>query len=475
MFKNLKEAQKFIKDYEIEFIDFKMIDLKGRFRHLSIPSENLDEEVMKYGIGFDGSNYGYAAVEKSDMVFIPDLTSACVDPFIEAPTLSMMGDVMVIGEKENTPFNQYPRNITKAALSYMKKEKVADEMIIGPEYEFHLFTGIERKVAPNNVSYNLSCEESYWESDEPISFGYHNQKGSGYHIDNPIDMAMDARNEICNNLKEFGVDVKYHHHEVGGSGQQEVEVSLGEMSKLADDTLWAKYVIRNTAKEYGFSATFMPKPIYGEAGNGMHVHMLLKKNNKPIFYADNTYGNLSKTAMYFMGGILKHVKALCAFTNPSTNSYKRLVPGFEAPVTIGYAMANRSSVIRIPSYAKSKDAKRYELRSPDATCNPHFAYSAILMAGIDGVKNKIDPNDYNWGPFDKDLFSLSDKEKAKLDHLPTSLEEAIKELEKDHDFLMAGGVFPKELIETWIKSLKKDLEYVNKVPHPCEIDLYYDL
>ena len=357
----------------------------------------------------------------------------------------------------------------------MKKSKVADEMIIGPEYEFHVFDGISRKISPNECFYRLESEESYWSSGNEYSHGYHNQFNTGYHADIPNDDTFDLRNEICKHLDEFGVKVKYHHHEVGGSGQLEIEVALGEMLKLADDTMAAKYIIKNTAKLNGYTATLMPKPIYGEAGNGMHVHMLLKKNGKPIFYDEKGYGGLSKTAMYFIGGLLKHVKALCAFTNPSTNSYKRLLPGFEAPVTIGYALANRSSVIRIPSYAKSPEAKRFELRSPDATCNPYFAYAAILMAGLDGIKNKIDPKEYNWGPFDFNLFELSDEEKAQLEHLPRSLEEAIVALEEDHAFLMEGNVFPKELIHTWIQALKKDAAYVKNIPHPAEFDLYYDL
>lgn len=472
--KTLTEVKKFIKENDVEYIDFKMIDLKGKWKHVTIPAENLNADVMKYGIGFDGSNYGYAEVKKSDMVFIPDLTTAVLDPFTEAKTLSMIGDVMCIEEKENIPFNQYPRNIVKAALQYMKDKKVADEMIIGPEYEFHVFDGISRKVSGQESYYRLESEESPWSAGEEYSHGYHNRFNTGYHSDLPTDSTFDLRNEICTHLKEFGLDVKYHHHEVGGSGQLEIEVNLGEMSKLADDTMVAKYVIKNTAYQNGLTATLMPKPIYGEAGNGMHVHMLLKKNGKPIFYDKNGYTGLSKTAMYFIGGLLKHVRALCAFTNPSTNSYKRLLPGFEAPVTVGYAAANRSSVVRIPMYAKSPETKRFELRSPDATCNPYFAYSAILMAGLDGVLNKIDPKDYNWGPFDFNLFELSEEEKSKLEHLPTSLTEAIQALEDDHAFLLEGDVFPKELIHTYIEALKKDAAYVNNMPHPAEFELYYD-
>ena len=474
MINNIKEAKKFIQDNYIHFIDFKMIDLKGRWKHLSIPASRFNEATMRDGIGFDGSNYGYADVKKSDMVFIPDLSTAVIDPFVEEKTLTMLGDVYVIREPENTPFTQYPRNIAKAALNYLKETEIGDEMIIGPEYEFHVFDSVSHRTTPSEVSYRLESTESYWSSGNPDSLGFHNRYNDGYHAVMPNDITHNLRNEICRNLELFGVQVKYHHHEVGGSGQLEIEVELGDMLKLADDTIATKYIIRNTAVLNGVTATLMPKPIYGEAGNGMHVHMLIKKNGKNVFYG-NEYGGLSQTALYFIGGLLKHVKALCAFTNPSTNSYKRLLPGFEAPVTIGYALANRSSVIRIPSYAKNPENKRFELRSPDATCNPYLAYSAILMAGLDGVINKIDPKDYNWGPFDFNLFELSDEEKARLDHLPKTLDEALDELEKDHEFLTAGNVFPEELISTWIKTLRKDAASVNNIPHPAEFDLYYDL
>lgn len=475
MFRNIKEAKDYIKKNDIQFVDFKLIDLKGKFRHITIPAERLTEKTMSAGIGFDASNYGYASVEKSDMVFYPDLSSAILDPFTEEKTLTMFGDVYVIDQNENYPFGQYPRNIVKAAIEYMKDNKIADEMIIGPEFEFTIFDSMSYRIASNEVSHYLYSSESEWSSNDDYSNGYHTVKKGGYHIDAPNDLHFDFRNEVCHVLKDYGIKVKYHHHEVGGTGQQEIEVELEDMVRLADDTMIIKYLVKNIAANNGISATFMPKPIYDEAGNGMHVHMLLRKNGKNIFYKKGEYGNLSKNAMYFIGGLLKHINALCAITNPSTNSYKRLVPGFEAPVTIGYAGANRSAIVRIPSYAKSEDSVRFELRNPDATCNPYLAYAAILMAGLDGIKNKIDPADHNWGPFDFNLYNLSDKEKAKLEHLPTSLEDAIKALEKDHKFLLEGGVFPEELIKNWINTLKKDLQEINKIPHPVEFKMYYDL
>lgn len=280
---------------------------------------------------------------------------------------------------------------------------------------------------------------------------------------------------MCLLMEDWGVKVKYHHHEVGGPGQLEIEVELADVAQMADNTMVTKYIIRNAAVAEGCTATFMPKPIYGEAGNGMHVHMLLKKDGKPLFYDENGYAQLSKLAHNFMGGLLRHAKSLCAITNPSTNSFKRLVPGFEAPVTIGYATANRSAVIRIPAYAKSPMSKRFELRNPDGTCNPYYAYAAILMAGLDGVINEIDPSANGWGPYDFNLFDLPEEEKAKIDSLPKSLDEALDALEADHDYLTKGGVFPERLIKIWIDRKRKEAARINQIPHPAEFERYYDL
>ncbi len=475
MFKNIEEARQYITGNGIEFIDLKLIDLKGRFRHLSIPSERLNEKAMKDGIGFDASNYGYASVEKSDMVFYPDLSSAMMDPFALRPTLSMFGDVYVIKESENVPFEQYPRNVISCAVDYLKKLGIADQMTVAPEYEFSVFDEISCDIRPGFVAYRLGSDESELLSGNGGFDGYRNTSKGGYHIDRPRDRLADLRSEICALMKDAGVEVKYHHHEVGGSGQMEIEVELGDVRKLADDTMITKYLIRNAAVENGLTATLMPKPIHDEAGNGMHVHMMLKKNGKNVFYRSGSYASLSDTAMYFIGGLLKHIRSLCAFSNPSTNSYKRLVPGFEAPVTVGYASANRSAVIRIPSYAKREDSVRFELRNPDATCNPYLCFAAILMAGIDGIVNRIDPKDHNWGPFDFNLYHLSEEEKAKLEHLPATLDEAIDALKEDHEYLLAGNVFSKELLNNWIRSVKNDADEVNKIPHPAEFRLYYDL
>lgn len=280
---------------------------------------------------------------------------------------------------------------------------------------------------------------------------------------------------MCLELEKMGIPIKYHHPEVGASGQFEIEPMLGQMSKMADATMMIKYVIRNTAMKYGMTSTFMPKPVYGEAGNGMHVHMLLLKNGEPVFSDDNGYSHLSREAHYFMGGLLKHISSLCAITNPSTNSFKRLVPGFEAPVTVGYATSNRSAVIRIPAYAKTPKLRRFELRNPDATCNPYFCYAALLMAGLDGIKNQIDPHAMGWGPYDVNLFHLPEEEKAKLSALPTRLEDALDALEADHDYLTAGGVFPEHFIHNWVAMKRAECLEISKIPHPAEFDRYFNI
>ena len=474
--RTLEEVLAMCEEYGVEIVDFKMTDLDGRWRHLSIPLARLNEDTMKYGIGFDGSNYGYAPVENSDMVFVPDLDSAVIDGFNQIPTLSMIGDVMVIDRPENRPFDQYPRNVAKRAVEYMKETGIADEMIIGPEYEFYVFDGVQYSVDPENSGYKIDACQAEWNTNSPCNNnGYGLQHHAGYHASLPMDINNDLRSRMTLILEDWGVKVKYHHHEVGGCGQLEIEVELDEMTKMADNTMIAKYVIKNTAAEEGCTATLMPKPVAGEAGSGMHVHMLLKKDGKTVFYDENNYAQLSDTAMYFIGGLLTHAASLCAITNPSTNSYKRLIPGFEAPVTIGYAMANRSAVVRIPAYAKSSENKRFELRNPDATCNPYYAYAAILMAGLDGVKNKIDPHEKGWGPFDFNLFDLPEEEKAKLGGLPKTLDEALDALEKDHDYLLEGGVFPERLIKIWIEKHRKESSKISRLPHPAEFAMYYDL
>ena len=386
----------------------------------------------------------------------------------------MTGNAMIIDNPENRPLAQYPRNIVLAAEQYMKDSGIADTMLILPEFEFHLFDQVGWSVEPNSIGVSVDAEQAYWNSGcEGRGNIVAHQKG--YHVAKPFDVSYECRSEMCLLLEEMGIPVKYHHPEVGAAGQFEIEPQLGQMSVMADATMMIKYIIHNTARKYGKTATFMPKPVMGEAGNGMHVHMLLLKDGEPVFSDDNGYSNLSETAHYFMGGLLKHIASLCAITNPSTNSFKRLVPGFEAPVTVGYATSNRSAVIRIPAYAKSPKLRRFEIRNPDATCNPYFCYAALLMAGLDGIKNKIDPHANGWGPYDMNLYTLPEEEKAKLQGLPTTLEAALDALEADHDYLTAGGVFPEALIKNLIANKRKECSELSKIPHPAEFARYFNL
>lgn len=474
MARTTNEFMNMIKENGIQMIDFKIVDINGQYRHVTIPAGQFTEDTLKEGIGFDASNYGYAVVEKSDMVFIPDLDTAIVDPFCAIPTLSVTGNAMIIDYPENRPLDQYPRNIVLAAEQYMKDTGIADTMLILPEFEFHMFDNVGWSVQPNAIGMTVDATQAYWNSaSEGLGVVVPHQKN--YHIAKPYDVSYECRSEMCLEMEKAGIAVKYHHPEVGAAGQFEIEPMLGQMSKMADATMMIKYIIHNTALKYGKVATFMPKPVYKEAGNGMHVHMLLLKDGQPVFSDDEGYAHLSKTAHYFMGGLLKHISSLCAITNPSTNSFKRLVPGFEAPVTVGYATSNRSAVIRIPAYAKTPELRRFEIRNPDATCNPYFAYAAILMAGLDGVKNQIDPHENGWGPYDFNLYSLSDEEKAKLSALPTSLDGALDALEADHDYLTAGGVFPEHLIKNFIARKRQECREMAAIPHPAEFDKYFNL
>ncbi len=474
MAKSVQDIIQMIQENQIQMVDFKMVDINGQFRHVTIPANHFSESTLTEGIGFDASNYGYAVVEKSDMVFIPDPDTAVIDPFCAVPTLSMTGNAMIIDSPENRPLAQYPRNIVLAAEQYMKDTGIADTMLILPEFEFHLFDQVGWEVSSDYIGVNLDVNQSYWNS-ATEGHGVVVPKQKNYHIAKPFDTTYECRSEMCLLMEQAGISVKYHHPEVGASGQFEIEPQLVQMSKMADASMMIKYIIRNTALKHGKSATLMPKPVYGEAGNGMHVHMLLLKDGEPVFSDDNGYSHLSETAHYFMGGLLKHIHSLCAITNPSTNSFKRLVPGFEAPVTVGYATSNRSAVIRIPAYAKTPTLRRFELRNPDATCNPYFCYAALLMAGLDGVKNKIDPHANGWGPYDMNLYHLSEEEKAKLQQLPASLDQALDALEADHDYLTAGGVFPEELIRSFIAVKRQECRQMSQIPHPAEFERYYNL
>lgn len=476
MFENFTQLKEFVEKEGIKIIDFKIITLQGRWNHLAIPFERLNEKLFTDGIGFDGSSYGYSTVEDSDMCFIPDMAAAFIDPYCSIPTLSMIANIHNIG-KNGGRFAGDPRFIAEKAENFMTKLGIADEYVIGPEFEFYIFDNVSFEIKHQHQEVTINSKQAPWNTnDKDSNYGYKVPFQNGYHIGLPYDTNNDLRSEITLRLQEMGVQVKYHHHEVGAAGQLEIEVELETMKKMADKTMMAKYVIKNETIKHGKTATFMPKPLYGEAGSGMHVHMLLRKNGKNIFYDAKGYSSMSREALLFIGGVLKHSKALLAFTNPSTNSYKRLIPGFEAPVSICFATGNRSAVIRIPGYVKEPEKRRFEFRPSDGTSNPYLTYSALLMAGLDGIINKTEPGREGFGPYDVNVFDLPEEERNKIGALPKSLEEALEELKCDHDFLMRDGVFDEYFIENYINfKYENECRKIAPIPSPAEYELYYDI
>ena len=481
MYKTFNDIQNLIEKHEIKMIDFKEIDLNGRWHHLSIPVERFTPELLVKGIGFDGSSYGFLTVEKSDMVFIPDITSAFVDPVIKTPTVSMIGDIYKITGDGYVRFESDPRHVAEKAEKFMKDADISDRCLFGPEFEFYVLDSIEFRNEINHIEVHLDSAQAAWNTINSPYDDYANNKGykvmghKGYHADLPCDSSFELRNMMVRTLENTQIPVKYHHHENGGPGQVEIEVEFATLKEMGDRTQKLKYIVKNMAMQNGRTATFMPKPFFGECGSGMHVHLQMFNKGEPIFYAKGGYSDLSRTALHAISGILEHSAALTAFTCPSTNSYKRLVPGYEAPVTVCFGEANRSSVIRIPGYARNPEDKRFEFRPSDAMANPYLCFSAIVMAGIDGIQKKSDPAKHGFGPYDKNMYYLSEDEKKVVKSLPKSLEEAADALEKDHEFLLNGGVFSKDLIDSQLKKIRKDAEEVNIIPHPLEFQKYYDL
>lgn len=448
----------------------------GRWRHLTIPVSRLSENVFRNGFGFDASNYGYAKVENSDMVYVPDLDSAFPDPFFEEKTLSFMGRVFEIMPDGLKPFAHDPRFILRKALQLMKDSDLGDQFMIGPEFEFYVFDGVQYQNHPNASYHEIFGRQAGWFQGSDAGQGFTVQHKGGYHIDVPGDTYADLRNEMVIGLENNGVAVKYHHHEVGAIGQQEIEIEMGDAASLADQSMLIKYFVKNIAYKRGKTATFMPKPLHGEAGSGFHVHMQIFENGTSLFGGDEgNVAGLSDLAMHFMGGILKHSPSLMGLVAPSTNSYKRLVRGYEAPVLICFAESNRSAVVRIPRYAREAEERRFEFRPSDATANPYLTYAALLLAGIDGVVHKIDPVAEGYGPLSKNIYDLSAEERSNLKSLPTSLSESLQELEKDNEYLQRGDVFDRAFLENWITVKYNEMDKVDHYPHPREFEVYYDL
>ncbi len=467
-----KEVLQFIKENGVQMVDVKFCDLLGTWQHFTVPVSELDEGVFKEGFGFDGSSIrGWQSIESSDMLIIPDPKTAVIDNFIEAKTISLICNI-----KDPITGNFYdrdPRYIAHKAEKYLQSTGIADTAYFGPEAEFFIFDDIRYDQTSNTGYYYIDSEEGIWNSgrDEMPNLGHKPRYKEGYFPVSPVDTQTDIRNEMVAEMQAVGIRIEAAHHEVATGGQAEIDMRFNPLTQMGDNLMWYKYIIKNVARRYEKTATFMPKPLFGDNGSGMHVHQSLWKSGQPLF-AGKEYAGLSEIALYYIGGILKHAKALCAFTNSTTNSYKRLVPGFEAPVNFVYSSRNRSAAVRIPMYSNNPKAKRIEYRTPDPTSNGYIAFSAMLLAGLDGIINKINPGK----PTDKDLFTLTRKELKNIPVAPGSLEEALKELEKDHKFLLQGGVFTEEVIETWIdRKMENDVNPVRMRPVPYEFMLYYDI
>jgi len=471
-----------VKDEGIKFIDLKFNDLPGLWQHFSLPASELIEiddpdpakgGIWTEGIGFDGSSIrGFQAIQESDMILMLDPTTATVDPICEHPTLSIICDIYDPLTKK--PYTRDPRYITKKAVKYLKSTGLADISYWGPEMEFFIFDDIRFDQDQRCGYYFIDSVEADWNTgrDEKPNLGYKPRYKEGYFPVPPHDSLQDLRSEIVETMFAAGIEIEVHHHEVATAGQCEIDMKFKEMLKMADQMMWFKYIIKNVCRKHNRVATFMPKPIFQDNGSGMHVHQSLFKDGKNIFFDPKGYALISQTAKYYIGGLLKHAEALSALCSPTTNSYKRLVPGFEAPVNLVYSARNRSAAVRIPMYSENPKSKRIEYRPPDNTCNGYIALAALLMAGLDGVENKIDPGQ----PFDKDTYTLSAKEAKRLKTVPGSLEQAINALEKDHKFLLKGGVFTQDVIDVWIDYKRtREIDEIRLRPHPHEFYLYFDI
>ncbi len=465
------EALKLAEKSGALMVDFKFVDLLGIWQHTTMPIAKLGVEVFKDGYFFDGSSIrGWQPIHASDMIFIPDSDSAVMDPFFKLPTLSLTCDIVDAITKQ--PYSRDPRTIAAKAEAYLKTTGIGDTSYFGPEPEFFVFDEVRFSEGPNRSSYLVDSIEGRWNTDreEGPNLGYKPPHKGGYFPVPPTDTLHDLRADMAMTLEKVGIPVEVFHHEVATGGQCELSMKFNSLKKMADWTMWYKYVVKNVARANGRTATFMPKPIFGDNGSGMHCHQSIWKEDKNLFAGDK-YAGLSDLALHYIGGILKHAPALCAFTNPGTNSYKRLVPGYEAPVNLAYSSRNRSASVRIPIGGSSPKAKRLEFRCPDPTANPYIAFAAMMMAGLDGIQNKIDPGK----PLDKDIYALSPEESKDVPKAPGSLDAALNALEKDHAFLLKGDVFTPDVISTWLDYKREnEVDALRLRPHPYEFALYFD-
>jgi glutamine synthetase len=462
----------FAKNKGAKILDLRFMDFPGLWQHLSVPIGELSDELFTDGHGFDGSSIrGWQAINASDMLIIPDPDSARIDPFLKDPTLVMICDVVDPITREN--YSRDPRNIAKKAEAFLKATGIADVAYFGPEAEFFVFDDIRFDSTENSCYYFVDSTEGQWNTGrvEGPNLGYKPRYKEGYFPVPPMDSQQDIRSEMVLLMEEVGIQVETHHHEVATAGQAEIDMRFDSMVKMADKLQWYKYIIKQVARRHNQTATFMPKPLFNDNGSGMHTHQSLWKDGQPLFAGDG-YSGVSQTCLHYIGGILKHAPALCAFVAPTTNSYKRLVPGFEAPVNLAYSSRNRSAAVRIPMYSPSPKAKRIEVRFPDPACNAYLAFAAMLMAWLDGVENRLDPGE----PLDKDIYALSPAELSKVPSVPGSLEGALNALENDHEFLTKGDVFTQDVIETWLEYKRgKEIDPVRLRPHPYEFKLYFDI
>ena len=471
-----KQVRELAKKSGAKIVDLRFIDVPGLWQHFSIPVEDLSEDLFEEGLGFDGSSIrGFQTIDESDMVLVPDPDSAVMDPFTSVPTLCLICNVVDPVTREL--YSRDPRHIAQKAEAYLKKVGIGDTAYFGPELEFFILDSIRFDQSYNYGFYYVDSEEGFWNAGkegtpERPNLGYKPRYKQGYVPVPPMDSQQDIRSEMMLALQSVGVKMEVHHHEVGTAGQAEMAMQFTTLTKMADNVMWYKYCTKNTAKRHGKTVTFMPKPIFEDNGSGMHVHQSLWKDDKNIFFEKDGYGGISETCLHYIGGILAHAPALCALVAPTTSSYRRLVPGFEAPINLVYSQRNRSACIRIPMYSRSEKAKRIEFRTPDAACNPYLAFAACLMAGLDGIENKIDPGE----PLDKDIYELPPEEASKIEQLPGSLSEVMDALEGDHEFLLKGDVFTSDLIDTWIDYKRtNEIDAIRLRPHPWEFALYFDI
>jgi glutamine synthetase len=467
-----QDVLKLCKEKRVQFIDLRFMDFPGLWQHTTVPVTELRADSFEHGFGFDGSSIrGWQAINESDMLLVPVADTARLDPFMLHTTLSIICDVRdPITKKE---YSRDPRSIARKTMAYLKKSKIADTAMFGPELEFFIFDHAWYDQGINYAKYYVGSKEGIWGRGEESTdnLGHKIRLKEGYFPIPPTDQMHNIRSEMVATLMELGIAVEAHHHEVATGGQCEIDMRYQDLVTMSDNVMTYKYVAKNVAARHGKVVTFMPKPLFQDNGSGMHVHFSLWKGDKPLF-AGNKYAGLSDMGLYAIGGILKHAKALCAFTNPTTNSYKRLVPGYEAPVNLVYSQRNRSASVRIPLYSKSPKAKRLECRFPDPSCNPYLAFSAMLMAGLDGIANRTEPPT----PVDRDLYDLPPEELAKVPQVPGSLNESLAALETDHEFLLAGGVFTRDVIDTWIEFKRvNEIDQMALRPHPWEFYLYYDI